>query len=180
LEIGRIQFRDAGFTPRLGGNKITLGPGQMAMVGYGAYSAPSYDFGIQNDVVIPISIEAVPADFHTTAPSTIEASIHPPPKGVLRVIMRERTPDGYIRRTWAGGPPNGTNMAKVFTIEVTQEGRAIPVQIDYDKIVWSRLSWAVGEIKISDLAPDKPVLVRFHSAEKDPVKLDGTAFQVVY
>jgi hypothetical protein len=180
LGAGRVQFRDAGFTPRLSGNKITLGPGQMAMVGYGAYAAPFYDFGIQNDVVIPISIQPVPADFHTTAPSTIEASIQPPAKGVLRVIMRERTPDGYIRRTWAGGPPNGTNMAKVFTIEVAQEGRSIPVQIDYDKIVWSGLSWAVGEIKAADLAPNKPVLVRFHSAEKDPVKLDGAAYQVVY
>jgi len=38
----------------------------------------------------------------------------------------------------------------------------------------------VGEINAADLAPDKPVLVRFHSAEKDPVKLDGTAYQVVY
>jgi hypothetical protein len=38
----------------------------------------------------------------------------------------------------------------------------------------------VCEIKAADLAPDKPVLVRFHSAEKDPVKLDGAAYQVVY
>lgn len=180
LRTGRVQFRDAGFTPRLNGNQITLGPGQMAMVGYGAYAAPAYDFGVQNDVVIPTSIQPVPAEFHTTAPSTIEASIPPPSKGVLRVIMRERTPDGYIRRTWAGGPPNGENMAKVFSIVATQDGRTVPVHIDYDKIVWSGLSWAVGEIKASDLAPDKPVLVRFHSTEKDPVKLDGAAYQVVY
>jgi hypothetical protein len=180
LGTGRIQFRDAGFTPRLNGNKITLGPGQMAMVGYGAYAAPSYDFGVQDDVVIPNSIQQVAADFHTTAPSTIEASIPPPAKGVLRVIMRERTPDGYIRRTWAGGPPNGENMARVFTIEVAQNGHAIPVAIDYNKIVWSGMSWAVGEIKAADLAPNEPVLVRFHSTEKDPVKLDGAAYHVVY
>jgi len=180
LGAGRVQFRDAGFTPRLSGNKITLGPGQMAMVGYGAYAAPSYDFGIQEDVVIPNFIQPVSAEFHVTAPGTIEASIQPPAKGVLRVIMRERTPDGYIRRTWAGGPPNGENMGKVFTVDATQEGRVIPVAIDYDKIVWSGLSWAVGEIKAADLAPDKPVTVRFHSGEKDPVKLDGAAYQVMY
>ena len=40
LGIGRIQFRDAGFVPKLAGNQITLGPGQMAMVGFGAYAAP--------------------------------------------------------------------------------------------------------------------------------------------
>ena len=180
LKTGRLLFRDAGFTPKLDGNKITLGPGQMAMVGYGAYAAPAYDFGIQDDVVIPNAIQPLSAEFHSTAQGTIEASIQPPAKGVLRVIMRERTPDGYIRRTWAGGPPNGTNMAKVFTIEVTQDGRAVPVQIDYGKIVWSGLSWAVGEIKASGLVPNKPVIVRFHSAEKDPVKLEGAAYQVIY
>jgi hypothetical protein len=180
LGAGRVQFRDAGFTPRLNGNKITLGPGQMAMVGYGAYAAPSYDFGVQDDVVIPHSIEPVTANFHTTAPSSIEASIQAPAKGVLRVIMRESTPDGYIRRTWAGGPPSGENMAKVFTIEATQNGRTVPVTINYNKIVWSGMSWAVGEIKAADLTPNQPVLVRFHSAEKDPVKLDGAAYQVVY
>jgi len=180
MGAGRVQFRDAGFIPRLSGDKITLGPGQMAMVGYGAYAQPAYDFGIQDDVIIPTSIQAVPVDFHTTAPSTIEASIQPPATGVLRVIMRERTPDGYIRRTWAGGPPNGQNMAKVFTIEATQEGRAVPVHVDYDKIVWSGLSWAVGEIKAADLTPNEPLHIRFHSAEKDPVKLEAVAYHVVY
>jgi hypothetical protein len=180
MGAGRVQFRDAGFIPRLSGNKITLGPGQMAMVGYGAYAAPAYDFGIQDDVIIPTSIEAVPADFRTTAPSTIEANIQPPAKGVLRIIMRERTPDGYIRRTWAGGPPNGQNMAKVFTIEATQDGRAVPVHVDYDKIVWSGLSWAVGEINAADLTPNEPLQIRFHSAEKDPVKLEAVAYHVVY
>jgi hypothetical protein len=180
LSAGRVQFRDAGFVPKLTGNKITLGPGQMAMVGYGAYAAPAYDFGIQNDVVIPNSIQIIPSEFHTTAPGTIEANIQPPSKGAIRVIMRERTPDGYLRRTWAGGPPNGQNMAKVFTIEATQEGGVIPVHVEYDKIVWSGMSWAVGEIMATDLDPKKPVQVRFHSAEKDPVKLEAAAYQVVY
>jgi hypothetical protein len=180
LGTGRLQFRDAGFIPILDGNKITLGPGEMAMVGYGAYAAPSFDFGVQDDVVIPNSIRPIAVEFRTTAQSTIEASIQPFAKGVVRVIMRERTPDGHVRRTWAGGPPNGENMAKVFTIEASQEGHSVPIRIDYDKIVWSGMSWAVGELKTADLAPDKPVLVRFHSAEKDPVKLDGAAYQVVY
>jgi hypothetical protein len=180
LGVGRIQFRDAGFIPRLAANKITLGPGQMALVGYGAYAAPSYDFGIQSDVVIPSSITPIKADFRTMVPSTIEAAILPPAKGTLRVIMRERTPEGYIRRTWAGGPPTGTSMAKVFTIEATQNGHAVPVHRDDDRIVWSGLSWAVGEIAVKDLTSGAPVVVRFHSSEKDPVELEGDAYQVIY
>jgi hypothetical protein len=180
LGKGKVQFRDAGFVPVLNGDKITLGPGQMAMVGFGAYAAKSYDFGIQEDVVIPRLIEPVRAEFHINDSSTIEAAIQPPGNGVLRVIMRERTADGFIRRTWAGGPPNGTNMAKVFTIDAMQDGRSIPVRIDYDKIVWSGLSWAVGEIDANDLTPSQPVTIRFHSTEKDPVQLEGAAYRVIY
>ncbi len=180
LGLGQVQFRDDGFVPTLAGNKLTLGPGQMAMVGYGAYSLAAYNFGIQQDVKIPKSIVPITANFLTTAPSTIEASIPPPAHGVLRVIMRERTPDGYLRRTWAGGPPNGANMAKVFTIEATQDGHTVPVHVNYDKIVWSGMSWAVGEIDATDLTRSKPVVVHFHSDEKDPVKLEGTAYLVTY
>jgi hypothetical protein len=180
LVIGKVQFRDAGFRPVLRDNRITLGPGQMALIGYGAYAAPSFDFGVQNDVVIPNAIVPISVDFRATAPSTIEASVTPTAEGSLRVIMRERTPEGYIRRTWAGGPPTGTKMAKVFTIEATQAGRSIPVKVDYDRIVWSGLSWAVGEIEAKDLAPNQPVVIRFHSNEKDPVELEGSAYQVVY
>ena len=71
-------------------------------------------------------------------------------------------------------------MAKVFSIEVTQAGRRLPVSIDYDKVVWSGLSWAAGEVKAADLTPDSPVLVRFHSADKDAASLEGRVYQVVY
>ena len=110
----------------------------------------------------------------------IEASIPAPAKGALRVIMRQYGPDGRIPRTSGGAPPNGENMGKVFTIEATQEGRSIPVQIDYGRIIWSGLSWAAGEIKAADLAPGKPVLIRIHSAAKEPVTLEGAAYRVVY
>lgn len=177
---GKVQFRDAGFVPELNGDQITLGPGQMAMVGYGAYAAPAYDFGIQQDVMIPRSIEPVAADFRATALNTIEASIQPPAKGMLRVIIRQRTSDGRIHRTFVGAPPNGQNIGKVFAIEATQAGHQIPVTIDYGRIIWSGLSWAVGEINASNLTPGPPVVVRFHSADKDTVTLEGKAYKVVY
>ena len=180
LENGRVQFRDAGFIPSLRGDRITLGPGQMAMVGFGDYAAPAYDFGVQEDIVIPSSIEPVAAELRSTAPGVIEAEVQPPMNGALRVIMRQRTPDGRVFRTHGGAPPDGENMGKVFTIDVTQGARNIPVTVSHDKIVWSGLSWAVGEIKSADLAPDKPVLIRLHSAEKNPVNLEGKIYHVVY
>jgi hypothetical protein len=180
LGPGRIQFRDAGFQPQLNGNRITLGPGQMAMVGYGAYALAKYDFGVQDDVVIPRSIAPLPVSFTSTGHGSVEASVDPPTHGVLRVIVQEMTPDGQLRRTWAGGPPSGQNMAKVFALSATQAGRAIPIKLDYDKIVWSGMSWALGEIDAQDLTPGIPIDVRFHSSEKDPITLKGTAYLVEY
>jgi hypothetical protein len=180
LGIGRIQFRDAGYVPKLAGNQITLGPGQMAMIGYGAYAAPSYDFGIQTDVVIPRTIEAVQISFEPAGTGSIDATTEPPSHGVLRIIIQEMTPDGHLRRTWAGGPPNGENMGQVFALSATQSGRDIPIQIDYDKIVWSGLSWAVGEIDARDVTPGVPLKIHFHSSEKDPNTLKGTAYLVEY
>jgi hypothetical protein len=178
--VGRVQFRDAGFQPQLNGDKITLGPGQMAMVGFGAYALARYDLGLQEDVVIPRTIAPYAISFHSTGKGSIEASADPPTHGVLRVIVQEMTPDGHLRRTWAGGPPSGENMAKVFALSASQGERSIPIRLDYDKIVWSGMSWAVGEIDASDLTPGLPLTLRFHSSEKDPVTLKGTAYLVEY
>ena len=178
--IGKVQFRDAGFAPRLDGDKITLGPGQMAMVGFGAYAAPAYEFGVQQDVVIPRGIEPVSTAFRLTAANTIEAEVPPPAQGRLRVVMRQHAADGRIFRTHGGAPPGGTSMGKIFTIEATQDGKSIPVAVDYDRIIWSGLSWAVGEIDTAGLDTHQPIAVRIHSAEKDEVTLEGKAYHVTY
>ena len=52
---GRVIFRDAGFQPVLASDHIRLGPGQLAVVGFGKFSNAQYDLGIQEDVEIPQS-----------------------------------------------------------------------------------------------------------------------------
>ncbi|MFZ0305622.1 MAG: hypothetical protein WAL75_23230, partial [Terracidiphilus sp.] len=94
--------------------------------------------------------------------------------------IQEMTPDGHLRRTWAGEPPNGENMGKVFALSATQAGRPIPIDINYDKIIWSGLSWAVGEIDTRDVTPGIPLKIHFHSSEKDPITLKGTAYEIEY
>jgi hypothetical protein len=180
LGQGRILFRDAGFVPQLTGDSIELGPGQMAMVGYGKYASSAFDFGVQQDVVIPRSIRPVPAEFKATAKGVIEATITAPTGGDLRLIMQQYAPDGSLRRTWAGGPPSGTNMGKVFLLEATQNGKQVPIREDYDKVIWSGLSWAAGEISAKDLHADEPLTLTFQSTEKDPVALKGTLYLVNY
>ena len=168
---GRVIFRDAGFRPELTNDRIKLGPGQMAVVGFGKYANGSYDLGVQEDVIIPRLISPIKAIFSSADKNTIRTEITPPANGDLRIIMRQRSPkDGSITRSWKGGPPNGTNMGKVFLLRASQGGKPLPVEINYDKVIWSGLSWAVGEIKRSDLRPGLPVNIECSSAEEGPVQ----------
>jgi hypothetical protein len=176
-EAGRVLFRDAGFLPVLAGRSITLGPEQMAVAGFGSYSIARYDLGIEDDIVIPQSIEPVAASFQPAGRNVVEAAITPPAAGRLRIVFQQRATDGTIRRTWAGGPPKGESMGRVLRIEVLQKNRPIPVQINYDKVIWSGLSWGAGEV---DLKNSGPLVIRCASTEKDEVKLDVNVYHVRY
>jgi hypothetical protein len=189
LEIGdlplRLLFHDAGFQPGLTRTQISLGPEQMALVGAGAYANQIYDLGIQADVVIPACIEPIPAEF---VPQADELALHsistvviPPASGVLRIILRQREPSGRVKRTTGGAPPAGASLGSLLSISVKQSGEGIPVRVQYDKVIWSGLSWAVGEVTIGEkLKPGLPVSIRCTSAEPQRVVLSGEVYRVDY
>ncbi len=176
---GRVQFCDAGFSPRLSGNQITLGPGEMAMVGYGIYAQPRFNFGVQNRVVIPKSIEPVRADFKGALPGVIEADVEPPMYGELRVMMQRRGREGSGDAAVGNARPGDGRGDEAITVEATQNGRSIPLRVDQDALEWSGITWAVTEIDVNDLTPGLPVEVRFH-VKDDAGKLKGSAYQVEY
>ena len=179
-EEGRVLFRDAGFVPVLTGSKIKLGPGQLAVVGLARYANPEYDLGIQEDVRIPIRIQPLAAKFIPDGKNAIKAELSAPERGDLRIVMQQRGSDGRIRRSSGGAPPNGTTMGKIFMLRAWQSGRPLPIEINYDKAIWSGLSWAVGEIKHSAMTTGEAVTIRCSSSEKDSVTLDGHIFAVEY
>jgi len=141
-------------------------------------------------VQIPRLITALAATFTSkstslikTSPnktSLIETTVEPPAKGDLRIIFRQRDKDGNIMRSWPGGPPSGTPVDKVLKIEVEQNGKPLPLEINYDKLIWSGLSWGAGEIKHKDFVSGRPITIRCSSGEKDPVRLDGKLYEVEY
>jgi hypothetical protein len=177
---GRVLFRDAGFVPQFAADHIALGPEQMAIVGFGKYASPQYDLGVQNDVVIPRTIRPVQAEFREVSKGVIEATVQAPQAGDLRLIMQQYSADRSLRRTWAGGPPTGTNMGKVFVLKAEQDGRELPIHENYNRVVWAGLSWAEGEINHRDLHPGMPVKLTFQNTEKDPVTIKGRVYAVTY
>jgi hypothetical protein len=180
VAMTQLLFRDAGFVPVLRGNRIQLGPGQMAVVGSGKYAAPQWNLGVQQDVVIPRAIQGVRAEFHATAKGTLEADIDAPAGGNLRIIMEQRDADGTPHRTMAGGDPGGTSMGKVFLLRATQNGRELTVRENYDRVIWSGLSWAAGEIPQSEMRPGERLHLTVRSSEKDPISLVAHLWLVRY
>ena len=177
---GRVIFRDAGFVPLLKGNKITLGPAQMAAIGFGRYAAAEFDLGVQQDVRIPRTIAPIDAVFSDNGSNAIEATIAPPAQGDLRIIFQQRGQDGGIMRSWPGGPPNGKTVGTMLKIVVEQGGKTLPIEINYDKQVWSGLSWGAGEVKHADFAAGTPMRIRCSSEEKSKVLLEAHLYVVDY
>ena len=173
---GRLLFRDAGFTPQLNGNALTLGPGQMAVVGYGSYVSSAFNFGVQQDVIIPQAVEIVDADFQSTDSGALQASFNPPIEGVVRLILRPR-----ISADREFGPSSGGSAddAQDFTVDATQYGRSIPVRLDDNKLERS-MGWTVAEIDVNDLTPGVPLVVRFHSNSTGMGSLQASAYAVEY
>jgi hypothetical protein len=174
----RILFRDAGFTPALDEGVVQLGPGQLALVGTGRFAASAYDLGIETDVVIPREIEPLAVAFGGVgeASNVIETRVTPPESGDLRIVLQQRNLEGGVVRSFSRH-----SMGEFFTIEAEQEGAELPVEIRYDKRVWSGLSWAVGEIRAKALAPGQPVRLRLSSAEtRDNVTLEARIYRVEY
>lgn len=180
LGEGRILFRDAGFVPTLKGNRVTLGPGQMAAVGFGGYADASLNFGLQEDVVIPRKIAPIEANFQQNGKNTIEAVIQPPGEGDLRILFQQRDEHGIIMRSWPGGPPNGKSLATVLKISVEQNGKVLPIDISYDKLVWSGLSWGAGDVRHRDLAAGAPITIRCSSGEQGSANLEAHLYAVTY
>jgi hypothetical protein len=180
LRSRRVIFRDAGFVPELNGDKIKLGPGELAAVGFGRYASAEFDLGVQEDVRIPRSITPLDATFASKGQNTIEAIITAPPKGDLRIIFQQRNSDGLITRSWPGGPPNAKSVGTVLKIFAEQEGKALPIEMNYDRVIWSGLSWGTGEIRHNDFVGGRALTIQCSSSEKNPMKLQAQVYTLEY
>jgi hypothetical protein len=174
---GRLLFRDAGFVPRVSGDTVVLGPEQMAVIGFGKYASAAHDFGVQDDVSIPKTIRELRAEFHAIGPGTLEAEVQVPANADLRLVMQQYGADGTLHRSSGGGEPDGTSMGQVFLLKAEQNGRELPIRTDYDRRIWSGLSWAEGGISRRDLRPGL-VKLTFRTTEKEATTLKGRVFAV--
>jgi hypothetical protein len=184
-ETPALLFTDAGFIPHIEPSRITLGAEQMALLGYGkmlpaahSISRSESALGIEIDVHIPVRTTPLHARFTPTSEKSICAEIVPSRTGTLRIVFTQKNKSGRAVRTVGGSPPHGHTLGKLLTITVEQNGTSLPVSINYDKAIWSGLSWAVGEVYVTEIA--NPIQICCATCEIGDVLLDGVVYQVTY
>jgi hypothetical protein len=136
--------------------------------------------GIDDSIKIPLTIERIDAVFKETGKNIITAQIKPIPGKDTRVMFQQFGNDGLPRRSWGGAPPDGKKMNELLKIHVSQEGESIPLNLQYDKMLWCDLSWGAAEINQSSLRAGKTIEIQCSSAEKDQLNLKAEVFALVY
>ncbi len=168
-----LLFTDAGHVPELANGAVRLGPGQLAVVGSGAYADPRWDLGLQDDVRIPGSSEPLATSDLAAGPASVSATVLTPQAGILRIMCSQSGTDGRPWRVSGGAPPSGTPMGKLLVVRAEQGGRELGVSLNYDLQIWSGLSWAVADVSPRGLAPGSPVRITY--SVSDPKGKSGLA-----
>lgn len=174
---GHIFFTDNGFKPTLEGKKLILGAEQMAVVGFGKFSGSEYSWGIEDDIRIPADIQPLEIDIQIKDAHSSQIRLDNI-TGNIRVLFSQCDHNGKPFRSWGGAPPDGIRMNEFLKITARQGKKDIPVKINYDKMIWSGLSWATGEVETKNLNPEQPLIITCWSKEGESKYFRITVYRI--
>jgi hypothetical protein len=175
-----ILYADGGYKPVAEVNILTLGPEQLVVLGYGEFANEKYFMGTDDTINIPVAIDKIETSFNTTAKNIIEGKTSPVAGKNVRIIMQQFYKNGDPCRSWPGAPPDGKKVSEVIIIKVSQDGKEIPLHIEYDKMIWSGLSWGAGEVKYGAFDANKQLDIQCISKENDGLNLTADVYAVAY
>lgn len=175
---GMILYTDGGFKPFINSDTVTLGPEQLVVVGYGKFASEKYLLGVDETIQIPSSIKQIDASFASSGNNTIEAQVNADGYKTIRILFQQFGADGNPYRTWGGAPPDGKNMDEYLKIIVRQGDKIAPTEINYNKMIWSGLSWAAAEVKMSDADVSQALTVTCMSIEKEKMMLKAKVYGI--
>ncbi|MES1249514.1 MAG: hypothetical protein ABUL46_02465, partial [Chitinophaga rupis] len=175
-----ILYADGGFQPQLRDRTLQLGPEQLVVIGLDEYASDAYHLGVDETIHIPAAIEKLSITFKETGKNNIEVSVMPLPGKSLRILFRQLGADGLPHRSWGGAPPDGRKMDALLKIHAGQGKKLVPLILEYDKMIWSGLSWAVAEIRPASLNPGLPITITCSSSETDPLVLKAEVYALTY
>jgi hypothetical protein len=177
-----ILFTDSGFEPELDKNTLVLGPEQMAVVGFGSLAAKNNALGKETDVVIPLNIRPLQYDPLRHEENRTRTTLRYEGNGDVRIVFTRHDEHGKPVRISGGAPPDGRFMADLLAIKVTQEGKTTQTVFNYNKQIWSGLSWAVAEVRNKDILKGVPLEIDFHHENVTGKKISVAAafYEVFY
>lgn len=171
-----LLFADGGFKPIIvDGRKIKLGPEQMAIVGFGEYEDARYNLGTDDTLNIPVAIEPVDAKLQSGV-NSVTATFRAPGAKHIRIFAQQFGTDGFPHRSSGGPPPNGKAMDSILEINVVQNGKPLKVFKQYDKMIWSGLSWGAVAIDPANIKSTSPITVTCTSKEKMTLTIKANIF----
>jgi len=176
----RILYADSGFIPVIKEGRLTLGAEQLVVIGAGEYTAAQYTLGTDKDIRIPLTQQKLTASFTPTGHNTIEGEVQPMAGKDIRILLQQFGGDGFPYRSWGGAPPDGKKMDALIRIVVRQKEKTLSTHVEYDKMIWSGLSWAAAEIPVDAIDINIPLNITCYSAGKDPLRLEARVYAVSY
>jgi hypothetical protein len=175
----RVLYSDAGFEPKVETEKVTLGPEQLVVIGIGGYANELYALGTDGDVRVPVSSEKLAVEFSPRGKNVV-GGVVPAQGRTLRVLFQQFGADGLPVRSWGGAPPDGKKMNELLVMRARQAGKELPLVVEYDKMIWSGLSWGAAELRQGSFDAAAPIEIECSSAEKDELRLEARVYAVAY
>jgi hypothetical protein len=176
----KLLYADGGYKPLVKGNSLTLGPEQLVVVGFGGYANEDFDLGTDETIRIPHTISTLNVLFKETGKNTLESAVHNIPSKNIRIVLQQFDANGLPHRSWGGAPPDGKKISEFIKIVPTQNGKEVQMHIGNDRVIWSGLSWAVGEIDKKDIDRTNALNILCISTEKESLRLRAEIYAVGY
>jgi hypothetical protein len=150
----------------------------VVLVGFGEFSLAKWALGkAESDFLIPEKISEVNVDWKEKAQGLLGSfSVEKP--GTYRLLFQQMRKNGTPLRVSGGSKAGSKSLGQLLKISASVGGVLVPAKQNYDKIIWSGLSWAVAEINLSKDLVGKAVQVDFQSNEAIQGFVGGKVFFV--
>lgn len=180
IKKSAVIYADGGFKPEITSDKVTLGPEQMAVVGIDEYADPKYNLGTDESINIPVAI--TPLEITTTqeGKNAIACRLRAIKSKDVRIFLQQIGGNGYPHRSSGGPPPNGKDMDTIIRIKVSQGGKPVEFLKEYNKKIWSGISWGAVIIQAEAINYQLPLDIECNSTETEELILKAEAYAVSY
>ncbi len=160
-----VLFSDPGFSPTQNKESFTLGPEQVVLVGFGEFAQSKWKLGKSElEFPVPNFIEEISMDWKDKSQGML-GFLKAKKPGTYRLLFKQIKMNGTPLRVSGWSKAGSKSLGQLLKISASIEGVSFPIRQNYDKIIWSGLSWAVAEITVANNQIGKEIQIEFNSPD---------------